>query len=195
MSQRYFVRQINYSTTKIIKVTGYETANKNKMTTINTYRASIWLFFATALYFVMNGAQLWETALMVPAWTAAPPESLFFFKGPYGLDFKYFWMIVHSVHEVVLLLAIAFNWRLRSRRNIMLILFVIHVAMRVWTLTYFAPTLMGFMALEIRPGTDAALLEKATTWKLLNYLRVGIYVMVNIGYALLLVRAVKPKEQ
>ncbi|HWV69506.1 transposase [Chitinophaga sp.] len=165
------------------------------MTITNTYRAAIWLFFATALYFVMNGAQLWETALMAPAWTAAPPESLFFFKGRYGLDFKYFWMIVHSVHEVVLLLAIVFNWRLRNRRNIMLVLFAVHVAMRVWTLTYFAPTLMGFMALDIHPGTDAALLEKATTWKLLNYLRVGIYVMVNIGYAVLLVRAVKPREQ
>ncbi|WP_209857962.1 transposase [Chitinophaga sp. OAE865] len=161
----------------------------------NTYRASIWLFFATALYFVMNGAQLWETALMVPAWTAAPPESLFFFKGPHGLDFKYFWMIVHSVHDLVLILAIAFNWRLRKRRNIMLMLFAVHIAMRVWTLTYFAPTLMSFMALDVQPGTDVALLEKATTWKLLNYLRVAIYVMVNFGYTVLLIRAVKPREE
>lgn len=168
--------------------------NYNNMNQYQNNRANKWLFYAVALYFVMNGAQLWETAIMVPAWTAAPPESLFFFKGTYGLDFKYFWIIVHSIHEVVLLVAIILNWSRRNRRNIMLLLFAAHAAVRIWTLTYFAPTLMEFMAMEVRPGTDTALLEKANTWKMLNYLRVAIYVLVNVGYAALLNSPVRSKD-
>lgn len=169
--------------------------NHNDRDPYQASRATRWLFYAVALYFVMNGAQLWETAIMVPAWTAAPPESLFFFKGSHGLDFKYFWIVVHSVHEVVLLIAIAFNWQLRNRRNIMLLLFAVHAGVRIWTVTYFAPTLMEFMAVEVRPGTDTILLEKAKTWEMLNYARVAIYVLVNIGYTLLLRLPVNTKNR
>lgn len=145
-------------------------------------RADKWLYIATALYFVMNGAQLWETSIMVPAWTAGPPASLFFFKTAYGLDFKLFWILVHSVHEIFLLLALFFNWRFRQRRNAMLFLLLIHTGLRVWTLQYFAPTLMSFMAMDVKPVVDPGLLERATTWKNLNYLRVGLYILVNLGY-------------
>lgn len=159
-----------------------------KMNTITNkkLRADQWLYVATALYFVMNGAQLWETAIMVPAWAAGPPASLFFFKTAYGLDFKLFWMIVHSVHEVFLLIALFFNWRIRQRRNAMLLLLAVHISLRVWTLQYFAPTLMQFMAMDVKPVVDQGLLERATMWKNLNYLRVGLYVMVNLGYVFIL---------
>ncbi|HMO39817.1 MAG TPA: hypothetical protein PKC76_10525 [Saprospiraceae bacterium] len=148
-------------------------------------RADIWLFIATAVYFIMNGAQLWETAIMVPAWTAAPPESLFFFKGTYGLDFKYFWIIVHSIHEIILLAALVFNWQFRTRRNLMLILLLFHIGIRIWTLQYFAPTIIEFQAMEVTPMIDSTLVERAAHWRNLNYLRVGIFFLINIGYATL----------
>lgn len=163
----------------------------NKMTD-KTLRADRWLYMATALYFVMNGAQLWETSIMVPAWTAGPPASLFFFKTAYGLDFKLFWIVVHSVHEVFLLLALLFNWHIRQRRNIMIGLLVIHVALRIWTLQYFAPTLMQFMAMDVKPVVDPGLLKQATIWKHLNYLRVGLYILVNLGYVFIFRLKKKP---
>ncbi|UMQ42327.1 transposase [Chryseobacterium sp. Y16C] len=150
--------------------------------TNTTSRANNWLYIATALYFVMNGAQLWETAIMVPAWTAGPPASLFFFKTAYGLDFKFFWIIVHSIHEIFLLLALLFNWRFKQRRNAMLFLLLIHIGLRVWTLQYFVPTLMSFMAMKVRPVVEPGLLKEAIAWKNLNYVRVGLYILVNIGY-------------
>jgi hypothetical protein len=39
-------------------------------------RAEIWLFITTHIYFLMNGAQIFETAVFVPKWTASPPETL-----------------------------------------------------------------------------------------------------------------------
>lgn len=156
-------------------------------------RADLWLFLAVSLYFLMNGAQLWETAIMIPAWTAAPPQSLYFFNGPHGLDFKYFWIAIHSIHEVFLLLALIYNWKWTGRRNMMLVLFVIHIGIRVWTLQYFAPTIIEFQAMEPSHMIDSQLVEKANLWKNLNYLRVGLFFMVNLGYAYLLTLGPKNK--
>lgn len=155
------------------------------MNTTNS-RADKWLFAATALYFVMNGAQLWETAIMVPAWTAAPPQSLHFFHGPYGLDFKIFWIVLHSVHEVVLILALIFNWRISYRKAALLILLAIHIGLRVWTLQYFAPVIIEFQSMHASQEIDPKLVGKASAWKNLNYVRVSLFFMVNLGFVYLL---------
>lgn len=148
----------------------------------STYsREDIWLFISISAYFLMNGAQLWETFIMVPAWTAAPPASLHFFQGPYGLDFKAFWIIVHSIHDVLFLMAIIFNWKIMCRRKPMLILFFVHACMRAWTLLYFAPVLMEFQAIPVSNTIEEELVHKAALWQNLNYLRVGVYFAVNIA--------------
>ncbi len=35
-------------------------------------RAETWLVITTLFYYLMNGAQIFETAVIVPKWTAAP---------------------------------------------------------------------------------------------------------------------------
>lgn len=149
--------------------------------------ADRWLFYGTAAYCVMNGAQLWETAVMIPAWTEAPPASLVFFHGPYGLDFKQFWIAVHSVHEVIFLLSLVFNWKVRQRRAPMLLLFLAHIAVRVWTLLYFAPTIVEFQQIPYSAAVDPQLAAEAALWRTLNYLRVGLFFAVNLGLALLFI--------
>jgi hypothetical protein len=94
-------------------------------------RALFWLVTTTAVYLLMNGAQIFETVLIVPAWTAAPPASLGIFQGPYGLDFKVFWIVFHSLHEITFILAFALCWKLTSIRRWLLGLLVVHIAVRV----------------------------------------------------------------
>jgi hypothetical protein len=38
-------------------------------------RAEVWLLITTLVYFLMNGAQIFETVLFVPKWTISPPEN------------------------------------------------------------------------------------------------------------------------
>jgi hypothetical protein len=146
-------------------------------------RAEIWLFTTTLAYFLMNGAQIFETAVIVPKWTASPPDSFQLFKGSYGLDFKAFWIALHSIHEITFILAIAFCWKLYPIRNWLLVLFIIHFAVRVWTLTYFAPNIIEFQKIAngntTNIGTD--LLNRASLWQTLNYIRVGIFIAVSVG--------------
>ena len=160
----------------------------------NTYtfsKASQWLFYSICAYFLMNGAQLWETALMVPAWTAAPPSSLIVFQKPYTLDFKIFWIVMHSLHEIIFIVALCYNWKIKKRRNLMVAVFLAHLCIRIWTLIYFAPTLMEFQRLPYIDTVDLILKEKATQWRNLNDLRVALFFVLNF----LLIPGLKIKEK
>lgn len=154
-------------------------------------RAACWLSATILLYFLMNGAQLFETAVIVPKWTASPPNSLQLFRGTYGLDFKKFWIVAHSLHEVSFLLALAFCWQLPQVRKALLALLLAHFAVRAWTLGYFAPRIIEFQRLANEGVISEDLAAEAARWRQLNYLRVGVFVLVSLGLLPLLVRVLR----
>ena len=153
----------------------------NNITANYLSRAETWLCITTLLYFLMNGAQIFETAVIVPKWTAAPPESLQMFKGKHGLDFKVFWIVMHSIHEITFILAIIFCWKLDPIRNWLIILFAVHFSVRAWTLAYFAPNIIDFQKLANSTSFGTDLVSRTALWRTLNYIRVGIFVAVSVG--------------
>lgn len=154
-------------------------------------RALLSLIVTTALYLLMNGAQLFETLVIVPAWTAAPPASLGMFQGRYGLDFKAFWIAFHSLHEITFIVALVLCWRLRPIRRWLGVLFVLHFAVRVWTVLYFAPTIIAFQGMAPSPEIDAVLAERAGRWRDLNLARVAIFMALSLALLPLTVRVGK----
>jgi len=152
----------------------------NDLTATTLTRAEVWLCISTLLYFVLNGAQIFETFVIIPKWTASPPESLHYLKGKYALDLKTFWIIAHSLHEIPFILAIIFCWNLNIR-NPLLVLFAIHFAVRVWTILYFAPNLMAFQAAANTNTPLQDLIGRTKQWRNLNYIRVAIFIAVSIG--------------
>ena len=164
----------------------------NMQTTSLLYlsRAETWLLITTLVYFLMNGAQIFETAVIVPKWTKYAPESFQLLQGSYALDLKTFWIIIHSIHELTFIAAIFFCWDL-GIRNVLLFLFVIHFAVRVWTLVYFAPNIIAFQKTTKETDPTTGLLRKVKLWKSLNYLRVSVFIAVSIGLALLYISLVQ----
>lgn len=155
------------------------------------FRAEAWLLITTLIYFIMNGAGIFETAVIVPKWSKNPPYSFQLFQGEYGIDLKIFWIVAHSIHEITFIVAIIFCWNIPGVREIMLLLFAIHFGVRVWTLTYFAPNVMEFQ--KIANGTaepTANIAARARKWKTLNYVRTGAFVAVSGGVLAVLIRLV-----
>jgi len=144
-------------------------------------RAEVSLLITTFFYFLMNGAGIFETAVVIPKWSASPPESLHLLKGKYGLDLKVFWIVVHSIHELTFIVAIIACWKLEFFRNWLLILFVIHFLVRAWTLLYFAPNIIDFQKIANEGSRAPDLLQRTTQWRKLNYLRTGLFVAISIG--------------
>lgn len=156
-------------------------------------RAELWLFVTILAYFLMNGAQIFETAVLVPKWAASPPESFQMFQGRHGLDLKVFWIVTHSLHEITFILAIIFCWKLGPIRNYLLMLFAIHFLVRVWTLWYFAPNMMDFQKIANTSDAGVDLFYRTSMWKTLNYIRVGIFVAVSFGLIPLYVKVMNLK--
>lgn len=147
----------------------------------NTELANRSLLVTTVAYLLLNGAQLFETAVLVPVWTAAPPASLHLFQGHYGLDFKNFWIVAHSLHELTFLAALFLNWKIVSRRKVLVVVFVIHVAVRAWTLLYFAPVIISFQQMPVSATIDQTLQEKAALWRNLNLVRVALFMLLSFA--------------
>jgi hypothetical protein len=155
-------------------------------------RAELSLMITTLVYFLMNGAQIFETAAVVPKWTADPPGSFSLISGPYGIDLKTFWIVVHSLHEITFLAAIYFCWKIDPVRNWLIILFAIHFLVRVWTLVYFAPNIIEFQKTGAA-ATVSDLIQRTSLWRNLNYLRVAIFIGVSIGLVPLLIKVMHMK--
>lgn len=172
-------------------MTATQTPATSALTSGYLRRAALWLVITTLAYSLVNGAQIFETATIVPSWTTAPPRSLGLFHGAYGLDFMAFWITMHTVHELTFLLAIVFAWKVQTVRNWLLALFAAHAALRVWTLTYFAPTLIAFQHSPISSEVDPALVAQAALWQDLNYLRVGLFVAVSVALLPLVARVIR----
>lgn len=144
-------------------------------------RAELWLCISTLLYFLMNGAQIFETLILVPKWTLSPPDNFkLLLDGP-GTSLKHFWIIMHSLHEVTFILAIICCWKIDPVRNWLLILFAIHMVVRIWTLSYFAPNIIDFQKVAADPSLGKDLVRRTTLWQCLNYVRVAIFIALSIG--------------
>lgn len=155
------------------------------LTDVYLFRAEMWLLLTALVYFIMNGAGIFETAVIIPKWSAAPPASFQILKGEYGIDLKVFWIIMHSVHEIIFIVAIIFCWSIPGVREALLGLFAIHFGVRVWTLLYFAPNIIEFQEIA-NTGRIVENIEKRTTaWRRLNYLRTGLFILVSIGIVMI----------
>ena len=127
------------------------------------------------------------------AWQLRPPETFSLLTNKNGASLKTFWIVFHSIHELTFILAIIFCWKIIPIRNGLLILFAIHFAVRVWTLSYFAPNIIEFQKIADGLSSATDLLNRANMWKMLNYVRVGLFIAVSIGLVPLLVKLLNLK--
>jgi len=145
------------------------------------FRAEAWLLITTLIYFIMNGAGIFETAVIIPKWTANPPASFQLFRGEYGIDLKIFWIVMHSIHEITFIVAIIFCWNIPGVREAMLLLFALHFGVRVWTLAYFVPNIIEFQKIANGAEPTPDLAARTKRWKQWNYVRSIAFIVVSGG--------------
>jgi hypothetical protein len=145
------------------------------------FRAEAWMLITILIYFIMNGAGIFETSVIIPKWSASPPESFQILRGKYGIDLKVFWIVMHSIHELTFIVAIVFCWQIDGVREWLLLMFGVHFGVRIWTLAYFAPNIIEFQRIANRGGNTAGLEQRVRRWRNLNYARTFTFVAVSLG--------------
>jgi hypothetical protein len=153
-------------------------------------RAEWSLLLTLLLYFLMNGAQIFETAVFIPKWAGSPPDSLTLLANRCGMSLKSFWTIVHSIHEVIFIITIVLCWKVVPVRNVLVMLFAAHFAVRVWTLVYFVPNILHFQQLFETSAITEGLKERIRLWEKLNFVRVALYIGVSVCMVPLLFRII-----
>lgn len=145
------------------------------MVTTQKARLADWLLLICMVVFLWeNGAALWESFNVIPLMSQAPPASFYIFQGEYGLKYATFWITIHSVLQLLLIAAIILNWKHKPRRKMLLIVFSVYMLVRVWTILYFAPTIMSFWDYPYSETIDEALRITAKTWEYLSQVRTAI---------------------
>ncbi|WP_113661137.1 transposase [Pedobacter nanyangensis] len=151
------------------------------LSTNEVTRAEIWLGITTLIYFLMNGAQIFETMVFVPKWVSSAPDNFKLLLDGNGTSLKVFWIVLHSLHELTWILALVFCWKIDPVRNWLLILLAVHLAVRVWTLMFFAPNIIAFQKMAATQVFPNDLVHRVSLWQTLNYLRVAIFFAISCG--------------
>lgn len=143
---------------------------------------TIFLILGSIGFILITGAALYEHIAVVPGWSAAPPKSLAMFQGEYGLNPAPFWMMIHPVTMLLLIIALILNWKNPRRKNILITL-VSYFIILVITSIYFVPTLLEVTQTPYADTVDETLVARSSMWETLSLVRL-IILLGLAGYLL-----------
>lgn len=125
------------------------------------------LISASISFIIVIGGAAYEHLAVVPKWTAAVPASLSMFQGEYGLAAGKFWRLIHPITLVLLVGALAFNWK-TERRKFVLITIGGYILVMVVTTLFFVPELFALTQTAYSATVDPELTKRAKLWEALS---------------------------
>ena len=108
------------------------------------------------------------------------PESSVVVTGVYGLNEARFWLTIHPLLILSLIVSLIANWRDPARRYLIIMSFGVYVTILIITQLYFLPELRAFekSAAEIFP--EAYWDERSTRWLYLSWVRGTVLFLFTI---------------
>jgi hypothetical protein len=146
------------------------------------------LMAAAASCFIQIGAQLFAVSVIAHTVAQAPPRSFAIFEGAYGYDSSGFWNTVPPITGLLLLVALATNWKTR-RRNLLLIAMAVFVLGGVVAGVFLEPTFADMIAVGYKDAIDPALQRRAANWYALDW---AVWLFSLIAGGALLAALVRP---
>jgi len=138
------------------------------------------IYSLTCLSFsIIIGAAIYEHLAVVPQWSAAPPASLSMLQGEYGLYAQAFWMPIHPITLVLMILTLLLSWKSPRRVNVAIPL-IGYAAILAITFVYFVPELIAITTTPYADTVDAALTERAAQWEMLSLVRLGFLIVLSL---------------
>jgi hypothetical protein len=151
------------------------------------------LFLAVILWGTLLGGIAYSHLVYFPVYLSALPDSAVVVTGPYGLHEAIFWMTIHPLLILSLIVALVLNWKSRSRRKLILISFAIYFLVLVITQIYFLPELVAFEQSPQSNVSPSEWLARGQRWQRLSWIRGAIMYAAILPLLLALTEPV-PKE-
>lgn len=132
---------------------------------------TISLMLSIVLWGTLLGGISYSHLVYFPVYLSALPDSAVVVNGPYGLHEAVFWMMIHPLLILSLIITLVLNWKSRARRKLILISFVFYVVVIVISATYFIPELIAFERSPASSLTPAEWLVRGERWQRLSWIR------------------------
>jgi hypothetical protein len=153
------------------------------------------LFLAIILWGTLLGGIAYSHLVYFPAYLSALPNSAVVVNGPYGLNEAIFWIIIHPLLIFSLIVALALNWKSRSRRKLVLISFAIYIVVLVISQVYFIPELGAFRHSPESSLSPAEWLARGQRWQRLSWIRGAIMYAAILPLLLALTKPVSISKE
>lgn len=149
--------------------------------------------FACLAFSVVIGGAIYEHLCVVPQWAAAPPLSLSMFQGKYGLYPQAFWIPIHPITLLLIIITLFFSWK-TARKNNVLTTLLGYITILIITSIYFVPELIEITATPYSTDVSAALTKRAKLWETLSIVRLFTLIILAIVLFLGLAKAGSKKS-
>ena len=137
------------------------------------------LIAAVGASLIQAGAQLFAIRVVVATLVEAPPRSLAMVGGEYGYDSGPFWNVVPMITFVLLLVALATNWR-TPRRPLLVGAVVAFVAAGLFAGLVMGPVQAEVLGAGYRDAIDETLRARAAWWHTLDWISWGLTLIVGL---------------
>ena len=94
------------------------------------------LFMTITLWAIIIGGIMYSHIVYFPPYLSHLPESNKLITGEYGLRDENFWMLVHPLAILSIIITLLLNWKLQTRRKFILVTLGIYALVILVTATY-----------------------------------------------------------
>ena len=129
------------------------------------------LFLAIVLWGTLLGGIVYSHLVYFPVYLSALPDSAVLVTGPYGLQESRFWLTIHPLLILSLIVTLVLNWRVRARRKLILVSVVVYALVLIITQIYFLPELRAFEDSAESSLKAEEWLARGQRWQRLSWIR------------------------
>jgi hypothetical protein len=132
---------------------------------------TIALMVSVLLMGILLGGIVYSHIVYFPVYLSALPDSAVLTNGAFALHEENFWLLIHPLAILSLIISLALNWKIRARRKLIAIPLIVYALAIVVTSLYFVPELRAFHdspKLNISPAEWHA---RGQRWQYLSWTR------------------------
>lgn len=129
------------------------------------------LMMSVVVWGVLLGGIVYSHLVYFPVYLGGLPDSAVLVNGPHALNEGRFWMMIHPIAILSLIVSIALNWRHSPRRNLVLITLGAYILVIIVTSIYFLPELFAFAESQRSSISSAEWLARGNRWQYLSWMR------------------------
>ena len=132
------------------------------------------LMLSVILWGTLLGGITYSHLVFFPPYLSALPDSAVVVNGPYGLREAIFWMTIHPLLILSLIVTLVLSWKFKPRRKLILISFGLYFLVLVVTQIYFLPELRAFEQSPASNVSPSEWLARGQRWQRLSWIRGGV---------------------